>query len=988
MRSDKYNRAQGQPAGTASARKGKFLLPWQRKHKILDTILWAILLLILAVFVYAAACIITAPKIDVTPGNLKSTLSRTTVVYDANGKKAGSVYSGENRIWLSYKDMPKNLVNAYVALEDKTFWTHHGFNVTRIFGAIKESITSGGDISGTSTITQQLARNVYLKKSMSKRSMKRKIVEAWYTVQLEHNLTKKQIMEAYLNTIYLGFNSNGVEAASEAYFGKSVSKLNVAQCALLASLPQWPTHYAPVQLVSNSSVTTGSTNILHRSSDGTYIMNDAGKNRRLTCLKLMYKQGYITKATYKKYTAIPLKKLLNPRYSSSTSTNNSYFTDYVVSRVISDLQKKDGLTYSEAYNKVYQGGLKIYSTMDRKAQNVIEKEFKNDSNFPTPKNISYDSSNNIVNKYGSIIMYSYSNFFDVSGNFTFPKNEAKKNSDGSITIYKGKRIRIYKTVSNGKTDYSVEFPTMYTTVNGSLYSIPGGYINIPQGKKKLDGDGNLVVSASFVKSATGRAMFKTSSDGSIVLTSSGYTLNQKVIQPQAAMTIVDNKTGQIKAMVGGRKQTGTQLYNRAVKTRQPGSSIKPLAVYGAALQQSYEEHKEGKTHNFVNYGIDSQGTAGWGNYITAGSEVIDEKTTVNGQAWPTNAEGTYSGVQTFRTALQKSINTCAVKIFLQVGAKYSYNMVKKFGITSLVGSGSTNDRNAAALALGGMTNGVSTLEMANAYTTFANNGVRSTKSICYTKVVDNGKKILSSSNVKKKRVLDSGVAWIMKSCLQGVVTGGTGQKAAISGVSVGGKTGTTSDEYDIWFDGFTPSYSASLWIGNDSNIQLSSKSDYAAALWSRIMSQIPNALKGSYPGMPSDVTQVGSEYYTTGTYGGAGGVSAPAGTTNSGTTGTQNGSTVTDNSQNTTDQTTGGETGTDQNQQNSQDGTTTDNSGTTTDNNNSSSSQQNNSGTAGGNSSSSATNGTSSSSNSSSSGGTTKSSRQAAAGSGSGSGNH
>ena len=363
---------------------------------------------------------------------------------------------------------------------------------------------------------------------------------------------------------------------------------------------------------------------------------------------------------------------------------------------------------------------------------------------------------------------------------------------------------------------------MYVFKNSKLYSISGGYVNIPQKYKSLNSDGDVVVSASYVNSKAGKAFFKISGS-TVSLPDTSYTLNQRVIQPQAAMTIVDNSTGEVRAMVGGRKTSGKLLYNRATATRQPGSSIKPLAVYSAALQQSAEEHADGKTHTFTNYGIDSQGTQGWGKYITAGSIVVDEKTTIDGKVWPQNSGGGYSGKQTLRTAIKNSINTCAVKIYLQVGSSYSSSMVKKFGITSLDTSGSVNDLNPAALALGGMTSGVSTLEMANAYTTFPNNGTKAKKTICYTKVKDgSGKTLLTKSDADTTRVLDKGVAWIMTDLLKGVVAGGTGTSASISGVTVGGKTGTTSDEYDIWFDGFTPSYSASLWIGNDVNIQLSS----------------------------------------------------------------------------------------------------------------------------------------------------------------------
>ena len=623
-----------------------------------------------------------------------------------------------------------------------------------------------------------------------------------------------------MNTIYLGFNSNGVEAASEAYFSKSVDKLSLAQCVALASLPQSPSQYALVQILDNDSVSTKNDNILKRSSVGTYVINDAGKSRRETCLKLMLDQGYITQSQYDKAIKVSLKKMLNPNFNAGNG-NSSYFTDYLVEQVISDLEKKEDLSYDDAWDKVYKGGLKIYSTMDSKAQKVIEKEFKNDSNFPSPTNISYDSAGNILNSEGQIAMYDYNDFFS-NGTFTFRSSEATLKSDGSLVIKANKRLNIYKTTVNGKTDYSIEFPTMYVFKNSKLYSISGGYINVPQKYKSKNSNGDIVVSKTFMNSTAGKSFFNISGS-TISVPKTSYTLNQRVIQPQAAMTIVENSTGEIKAMVGGRKTTGSMLYNRATSPRQPGSSIKPLAVYSAALQQSAEEAKAGKKHTFTNYKIDNQGTSGWGSYITAGSIVYDEKTTVNGKVWPYNSSGGYSGRQTLRTALKNSINTCAVKIWLQVGTTYSVKMVKKYGISTLVTTGSTNDKNAAALALGGMTKGVTTLDMANAYTTFPNNGTKATKSLCYTKVKDSdGKTLLSNSKAERTRVLDKGVAWIMTDLLKGVVSGGTGTAAAISGTTVAGKTGTTSSEYDIWFDGFTPSYTASLWIGNDVNIQLSS----------------------------------------------------------------------------------------------------------------------------------------------------------------------
>lgn len=818
---------------------------------------------VIAVMVYVTVIIYHTPKIDAD--NIYSMLPQSSKVYDRKGKEVLTLFAGENRTNIKYEDMPEDLVNAFVALEDKTFWTHHGFNIIRIFGAIKEKLTNGSSVGGTSTITQQLARNVFLKDRKSERTMKRKIQEAWYAIQIEHSLTKEEIMEAYLNTIYLGFNSNGVSAAARSYFNiKNLKHLNLAQCATLASLVQSPTVSAPIQIYNSNDVPKDA-KILQTTELGTFVLSDASTGRRQTCLKLMYDQGYISKKRMEKASEMPVKKFVHPNYSAVTTKTN-YFTDYVVTKIISDLQKKKDMTYEHAYDLVYKGGLKIYTTYNPKIQKIITNAFNNNGNYPHPTSISYNSKGDMLNKKGQVAMYKYGNFISKNKNLVLPKKEARIRDDGALVIYAGKRMKIYKTEVNGAIDFSIELPTMFIWDDNQLYSVNGGFVNIPQQYKTRTKKGNIVVSPEYMNSPETKKMIYKAKNGGVVFKKSIITLAQRTIQPQSAMTVIENKTGYVVALVGGRKQKGRMVYNRAVETRQPGSSIKPLAVYSAALQQSAEEAQAGKKHTYVNMKFDKQGTKGWGDYITASSYVADERMTVNGRAWPKNSGGGYSGNNTLRTAIKKSINTCAVKICAQVGVDYSSKMVKKYGITSLVTEGAVSDMNFAALALGGMTHGVSTLEMANAYTTFPNLGTKTKEPICYRKVVDsNGEVILSAEDIGRKRVLDPGVAWIMTDLMKGVVQGGTGTAAAINGVQVAGKTGTTSDEYDLWFDGFTPKYTASLWMGNDINIRLSGMSGYAAGLWGRIMAQIPNVKSGSYKSMPSDVIRVGNEYYVKGT---------------------------------------------------------------------------------------------------------------------------
>lgn len=842
--------------GETIVKEGKHIKNKPKKfsffHLFRDIILAGVLCVMIFIC-YSFVIITKAPKID--PVNIYDNIQQSSVIYNDEGRAVDSAYYTQDRKICKYEDMPENLVNAFVALEDKTFWKHHGFNWTRMIGAVFQSITGSGKISGTSTITQQLARNVYLPETMSTRSIKRKVLEMYYAAVIERKLSKKEIVEAYLNTIYLGFGNYGVEAASESYFGKKPKDLSLVQCASLAALPQAPDSYALVQMLGSGETPDDNDTIIKKRPNK-YVANDESKNRRETCLALMKDQGYITEDQYNKAKGQKLTKFLNAQLSNKAS-KYSYFHEYLLDEVIQDLMEKYDYSEDKATDLVYTGGLNIYSTVDSHAQAMIVKEFNKDSNFPSIAGYSTDGNGNIINSGGGIMLYSYRNFFNSKNEFKLKSQECKVNEDGSLTIKSGYRLNIYNTSAG----YSLEFKPTYVNEGGKLYMYNGGYINIPEKYKSMDDNDNLVISAKFFKKYPDWIKL---GKNTATITENAYTLPEKTIEPQASMVIVEVGTGKIKAMVGGRKQQGRQLYNRALNPRQSGSSIKPISVYSGALQKSYDLASEGKKFPFKDTGHDRQGSKYYGDYLTASSVIVDERMTFNGQTWPQNASNSFSGAVTMRKALQNSINVCAVKLELQVGAVYIADLVEKFGITTLDREGGTNDLNPAALALGGLTNGVIPLEMAQAYAAFPNGGVRQS-SIAYTKVTDRNGKVLLTSKSESSKVLDEGVAFVMTDMLKSVVSQGIGSPAGISGVQAGGKTGTTSSEFDIWFDGFTPSYAAALWIGNDVNMQLTSMSGPAAALWGKIMNQIPKAKKGHYKSQPSDVTHVNGEYYTKGT---------------------------------------------------------------------------------------------------------------------------
>ncbi len=826
--------------------------------KIIIGLIALFLIIIICFAIYAGVVISRTPEIDTK--NIDNILTQSTRIYNDEGKELETIYSETNRKNLKKEDISKNLKHAIIALEDKTFEEHNGFNFVRILGAIKESVVGGNGISGTSTITQQLARNLYLQDSRYDHSMKRKISEAYYTRILEDELSKDKILTTYLNAVPFGYRCSGLEAAAQSYFSKSAKDLTLAQCAALAALPQAPSTFELVKFVKDGNPENYKDVLLKDTPGGVYILNDASKKRRHLCLDLMEEQGYITKKQCKEAKNTSLKDMLNPKYPLKDN-NNTYFVDYLIKEVVDDLVKM-GATKQEAWHTVYNKGLKIYSTLDSQAQAEVYKGINNPNNYPQLQ-FRIDMYGNIIRDNGKIALYAYNNLIDDKGNYVLAAGTYNRSPKGDLVFNKKSMVNVYDTKVEGDLVYSLELKSMYERKSGQIYSINGGFINIPSEYKKKDSDGNLVVSHKFLSKKENKKNFVIDASGNLRISSRAYTLKPSVLQPQGAITIVENNTGYIKAMQGGRGVSGRNVLNRAVEPHQPGSSIKPVAVYGPAIQQSVEEVKARKKHKFVDTrakGIDKQGKHFYGDYLTPSSIIIDEPMHIEGKTWPKNFERSYMGPMSMRKAMAWSRNTTSVKTLIQVGTDYSMKMLEKFGYNYI----DKNDQNYAALALGGMTRGVTTLESASAYSSFVNKGVR-IEPTAYIRVEDGNGKTLLEKKKKKEKVMNEGAAWIMTNMLQSVPVIGEAPGVRLSNVKVGGKTGTTDNQIDVWFDGITPRYTASVWIGSDSNLPLSQHSDAASRLWGNIMRQIPSANMGTYPKMPSNVIKKGNEYFIKGT---------------------------------------------------------------------------------------------------------------------------
>lgn len=681
----------------------------------------------------------SAPSIDdvsIVPS------SYSTTVYDSKNKEiAKLITTGSNRIKVSLDQVPEHLRWAFIDTEDARFYEHNGIDIQGIGRAAFIAVTTMHASEGASTLTQQVLKNNVFTSWTNETfmaSVKRKIQEQYLAVQLEKVTSKETILETYLNTINLGSNTLGVQAASLRYFNKDVSKLTISEAAVIASITQNPSALNPI----------------------THPKKNA--KRRKKVLKNMRAAKHISKKEYKEalkddvYSRI---QKVNNKIEKNNKNVYSYFVDEVINQVMEDLQKTKGYTYTQAYNAVYSGGLKIYSTQDSKIQQICDEETSDDSNYP------------------------YSIYYSINWAWSV------QNPDGTVDNYDESDISTYHKTALGDSSYQL----IYSSKESAKAAVEEYKKHL---KKKYYKKG--------LSKKKGYAQYET------------LYYNP---QPQVSFTVMDQNTGYVKAIVGGRGQKNVSLsLNRATdSTRQPGSTFKVLSAYAPA--------------------IDTMG-------YTLSTTIVDEPYSYSNGRPVKNWYKGYRGTVTVKKAIADSMNICAVKTLTEITPQLGYDYLCNFGFTTLVDNrvekdGSVTSDIQQALALGGITDGVTNLEMTAAYASIANLGTY-TKPAFYSQVIDsNGRVILDRTRPQTRTVLKESTAALLTEALESVVTSGTGTACKLSdGMPAAGKTGTTSSEYDLWFSGYTPYLTASIWTGYDENKSLSGDQAFHERLWSKIMSRI------------------------------------------------------------------------------------------------------------------------------------------------------
>ena len=697
-------------------------------RRLVGRVLFALLVLV-SILVGATAGLLLVyttdlPQVDALEAYRPSSI---TELYDDRGRVIGS-FALQRRVVASYDDFPPVLRDALVSIEDKDFYRHSGINFFRILGAAYRDIASGGKVQGASTLTMQLARNLFLSPD---RRWQRKVQEAMLAIQIERRFTKAQIFTLYANQISLGHGTFGFEAASEFYFGKPAKQLTLEEAALLAGLPKGPTVYSPIN------------------------HPDRTQKRRNLVINAMLEDGKITAAQAADARSAPLVLRL--------AHDPNSLAPYFVEEIRRYLENKYGA------DQVHEGGLKVYTTLDVDLQRAANQAV-------------------------------------LDGLDAYERRHGWKGHLESVTANGVVLSKYFHPDWDDEPEVNGYIHALVTSVGTGIATLKFGRYTAALGQPDVAWTGQKL--ANILK--TGDVCYVRI----LTLGTNGaarVSLEQDS-GAQGSLLAIDNASGGIKAMVGGRDFNESKFDRATQAMRQVGSSFKPY-VYTTLIDEG----------------------------ASPDDTILDEPVsfeTPSGPYSPHNYDEKFEGIITLRRALAQSRNIPALKLANKVGIKSVIDYAERFGITAKLPPYLPVALGAAEITL---------MEQTSAYSVFPNDGVRVLPRYL-TRVTDYEGRVLEEDFPEVKDVISERTARIMTSMLREVVLHGTGIAAAKLPFPVAGKTGTTNDFTDAWFMGFSPTVTCGVWVGYDEKKSLGAKETGAHAALPIWMNFMTVAMAGKDPG--------------------------------------------------------------------------------------------------------------------------------------------
>jgi penicillin-binding protein 1A len=688
------------------------------------------LILILALLTLIAAGVIyffLAPKLPDTNTLKETQLQIPLRIFSSEGLLMAE-FGEKRRIPVEYNDIPKPLVEAFLAAEDDRFYQHPGVDYQGIIRAAYSLLLTGEKSQGGSTITMQVARNFFLS---NEKTYLRKLNEIILALEIEKVLSKEEILALYLNKIYLGSRAYGVGAAANVYYGKPLDQLSLAEMAMIAGLPKAPSAYNPIANPERATV------------------------RRNYVLRRMWEVGFIQKADYEEAIKAPVT-------ASYHGPEIKVYAPYVSEMVRTELINKFG-------EEAYTNGFNVYTTIRAKHQQAANKALQS-----------------------ALLDY------DRRHGYRGPVANVALPEDVSDRAALDKVVKDYDNIGPLKTAVVIET----TDEKAELYIRNWGYAQLPLNavkwaQKKLSTNSRGPVP---------KKITDTIKVGDIIrveqLTSPNWELAE-LPEAQGALVAVAPYDGAVTALNGGFDFFNNKFNRVTQSRRQPGSGFKPF-IYSAALEKGY--------------------TAA--TIINDAPVVFDDPGLEN--VWrPQNYSGKFFGPTRLREALIHSRNLVSIRLLRDIGADYAVQYAERFGFKP----GMMHKNLSLALGSGS----AAPWDMARAYSSLANGGYKvepyiiqrvedasgkivmqaTPDTVCETCLMDESTLDESDFHVAK-RIMTPQNNYIMNSLLRDVVKHGTGRKAMSLGRNdLAGKTGTTNDQVDAWFNGFHPELVAVAWVGFD-----------------------------------------------------------------------------------------------------------------------------------------------------------------------------